>query len=206
MVVVSAAILTDDKKRAKRLYKRFKKADYIQFDVIDNKFVLGRTLWAEEIAKLKVKQPIELHLMIEKPERHLSNFLKCNPKRIIFHIEATKNPLGIIKRLRKENIDVGIAINPETSIKKIIPFLIKADLILVMTVHPGRQNQEFLYSMLSKIKQIRKLSAIDIGVDGGINKKTAKLAVKAGATTIVSGGFLANTPKPASAIKYFKKL
>ena len=203
MVIVSAAILTDNKKTAKRLVKMFKKADYIQFDVINDTFVPGKTLWADEIAKLKIKRPLEIHLMIEKPERHLSEFLKCNPSRVIFHIEAAKNPSAIIKRLRKENVEVGIALNPETNIKKIIPYLIKSDLILVMTVHPGRQNQNFLLNMLNKVKQIRKFSAVDIAVDGGINKKTAKLAVKAGATTITSGSYLA---KRSSAIGLFKKL
>ncbi len=206
MVSVSAAILTDNKKKAKRLARKFKKADYIQFDVIDNKFVPGKTLWADEIASLKVKQPKELHLMINNPERYLSDFLKCNPARVIFHIEATKNPLAIIKRLRKENVEAGIALNPDTNIKKVIPYLIKADFILVMTVPPGKQNQEFLLSMLNKVKQLRKLSAVDIGVDGGITKKTAKLAVKAGATTVASGGFLAKSKRAASLIRYFKKL
>lgn len=203
MAIVSAAILTDNLKKAKSLAKRFKKADYIQFDVINDTFVPGKTLWADEIASLKIKHPLEIHLMIEKPERYLSEFLKCNPKRIIFHIETTKNILSIIKRLRKENVEVGIALNPETNIKKIMPYLIKSDLILVMTVHPGKQNQAFLLNQLSKIQQIRKLSAIDIGVDGGINKKTAKLVVKAGATTITSGSYLA---KRSSAIGLFKKL
>ena len=96
--------------------------------------------------------------------------------------------------------------NPDTDIKKVIPYLIKTDFILVMTVYPGRQNQEFLLGMLNKVKQIRKLSAIDIGVDGGINKKTARLAVKAGATIIASGSFLAKSSKTASLIRYFKKL
>ncbi len=203
MAIVSAAILTDNKKRAKRLVKRFKKADFIQFDVIDGKFVTGKTLWADDISKLKIKHPLEIHLMIEKPERHLSEFLKCNPLRVIFHIEAAKNPLAIIRRLRKENVEVGIALNPETNIKKSSPYLIKSDLILVMTVHPGKQNQNFLLNILNKVKQIRKFSAIDIAVDGGINKKTAKLAVKAGATTITSGSYLAKHP---SSIRLFKKL
>jgi len=206
MAILSAAILTDDKKIAKRLVKKFKHADYIQFDIIDNKFVPGKTLWADDIAKLKVKQPIELHLIINNPEKHLTSLLRCKPSRIIFHIESTKNPLAIIKRLRKENVDIGIAINPETDIKKVIPYLIKADMILVMTVHPSKQNQEFLYSMLAKIKTIRKLSSIDIGVDGGINTKTAKLAVKAGATMLTSGGYLAKSKSPACLIRFFKKL
>ncbi len=206
MAVVSAAILTDNKKKAKRLAKRFKKADYIQFDVINDTFVPGKTLWAGEIASLKIKHPLEIHLMIEHPERHISEFLKCNPKRIVFHIETTKNPASIIKRLRKENIEVGIAMNPDTNIKKVIPWLIKADYLLVMTVHPGRQNQGFLHNQLSKVQQIRKLSAIEIGVDGGINKKTARLSAKAGATTITSGSFLAKTRQPASIVRYLKKL
>lgn len=206
MAVVSVAILTDNKKKAKILARKFKKVDYIQFDVIDGKFVPGKTLWAEDIAALKVKQPKELHLMIEKPEKHIGSFLKCNPARIIFHIEATRNPLAIIKRLRKANVDVGIAINPETHIKKIIPYLIKADLIWVMSVHPGKQGQSFLYNALAKIRQIKKLSAVDIGVDGGINRKTAKLAVKAGASIIASGSYLAKSKSPASLIRYFKKL
>lgn len=203
MAIVSAAILTDNKKAAKRLVKRFKKADYIQFDVINDTFVPGKTLWADEIAKLKIKHPLEIHLMIEKPERHLSEFLKCKPTRLIFHIEATKNPASIIKKLRKENIEVGIAMNPDTNIKKVIPWLIKADYLLVMAVHPGKQNQTFLHNQLSKIQQIRKLSAIDIGVDGGINKKTARLSIKAGATTVTSGSYLA---KHSSSIRLFKKL
>ena len=203
MAEVSAAILTDKKEEAKRLIKKFNRADYIQFDVIDGKFVHGKTLWAEDIASLKVKQPKELHLMIKQPEKYLSDFLKCRPSRLIFHIESTKKPIAIIKKLKNKNIQAGIAINPETKIRKIIPYLDKIDFILVMTVHPGKQNQKFLISQLAKIKQLRKLSSVNIGVDGGINIKTARLAVKAGATTICSGSYLAKHPE---AINHIKKL
>jgi len=205
MVKVAAAILTNDKKRAKILANKFKQADFIQIDVMDGKFVPGKTIWAKDIASLKIKK-LELHLMINNPEKHLSDFIKCKPLRIIVHYESTKKLSSIIKKLKKARIKIGVAINPRTRISNIKKYLRKIDFVLIMTVTPGKQGQKFMTSMLSKIKQLRKISKIDIGVDGGVNNITAKLAIKAGASTIASGSYFTKSGNPNSIIKYFKKL
>jgi ribulose-phosphate 3-epimerase len=179
----------------------------IQIDIADNKFVKNKTIQASELGRIKTK--LEAHLMVRNPENYIDAWQKAGAKTIIFHYEACRsiNKINsIIEQIKNAGLRPGIAINPETSVSRLKPFMDKIDLVLVMTVHPGWQGQSFLSSQLRKVSQIRKWSkTVDIEVDGGINPNTAKKSVKAGANRIVVGSYLKDSANIKKAIAELKK-
>ncbi len=162
-----------------------------QFDIMDGKFVQNKTVQPKELKGLKTKLAVECQLMVKEPADYLSDCCRMNAKIIIFHYESYKNAKRIrefIKKIRAHHLKAGIAINPRTPAAKIKPFIKLVDLVLVMTVNPGFGGQKLIPATLKKVSQVRKWAPkIDIEVDGGINKNTAHLAVKAGANILVAG-------------------
>lgn len=166
-------------------------ADRIHIDIMDGQFVENKTIGAAEVACLKSKKPKDAHLMIVEPEKHIDKFARTGVSRISFHAETTENPIELISKIKSYKIEAGLAIDAETPVQKIIPFLDKADFVLVMSVKAGKGGQNFMPESLQKIRLIKeKCPKIIIEIDGGINNKTAKLAIKAGATVLVSGSYL----------------
>jgi ribulose-phosphate 3-epimerase len=168
-------------------------ADLIHCDVMDGCFVPNITFGNEVIKCIKSSKPLDIHLMIANPEKHIGTFASCNEKisMVSFHLEATKKPAKIIKLVKDRGIRAGIAIKPKTPLTRIFPFLSELDFVLIMTVEPGFGGQKFIQSTLPKVEKLRKLAPdLDIEVDGGINAETAKLAVKAGANILVSGSYI----------------
>lgn len=181
-----------------------KHADLIHCDVMDGCFVPNITFGNEVIKCIKCSKPLDVHLMIEKPEKHIEAFAKSNRKikMISFHIEATKKAKGSIEKLHEFGIKAGIAIKPKTPVKRIIGLLPHLDFVLIMTVEPGFGGQKFMKSVLSKISELRKLSPeLDIEVDGGINEKTARLVKHAGANILVAGSYIFGARDREKAIK-----
>ena len=163
-------------------------SNLIHVDVMDGVFVPNITLGQAVLKKVKSKKPLDVHLMIVKPEKHVKEFAKAGAKIISFHVEATKNPKKTIKLIRESGARPALAIKPKTPVKKIQPYLKLVDFVLVMTVEPGFGGQKFMKEMLPKIRKLRAMHpSIDIEVDGGINARTARLAVKAGANILVAG-------------------
>tara|TARA_Y100000310_G_C20297539_1_gene630149 strand:- start:115 stop:699 length:585 start_codon:yes stop_codon:yes gene_type:complete len=166
-------------------------ADSIHIDVMDGKFVENRIISAEEVAKLKSNIPKEVHLMVLEPENYIEDFAKAGVERISFHIETAYNPEKVISLMEFHELETGIAISPETDVDDILKYLDSVDFVVVMSVHPGKSGQVFIEKSLEKIRLIRSsFPLIDIEVDGGINVKTAKLAIEAGANILVSGSFI----------------
>lgn len=158
----------------------------IQIDIIDGRFVKNKTVQPKDFRGLKTKANLEFHLMVKNPAKYMKGFSRY-AKRFIFHKEITRNPEKFIELARKLKKEVGLAINPETPVKRIIPFLGMVDQVLIMTVNPGWQGQKFIPTALEKVKEIRKLNKkINIEVDGGIHIGTAKQAAKAGANKFVA--------------------
>ena len=158
---------------------------------MDGKFVKNKSVSVKLIPKLK---NAEAHLMVEDPLKYIDDLAKKGFKKVIFHYEALKDESTIFKTIgiiKKEKMVPAIAINPETSVAKIKPFLNKIKSVTVLTVNPGFYGSRFLPSQLKKIKEIKKIDKkIKVEVDGGIDDKTAKKAVKAGADVLISGSFL----------------
>ncbi len=171
----------------------------IQIDVMDGHFVPNLTFGPEVVRALRksVALFLDAHLMIDNPHSFLEEFAKAGANRIIIHKEASKDLPAILQLIKKLKVEAGVAINPETPVTKVEKDLGIADCVQVMTVHPGFAGQRFMEDQLTKIERLRR--EIDqrhlktsIIVDGGIDPKTAPLAVRSGATALVAGSSIYN--------------
>lgn len=173
------------------------KADYIHVDIMDGKFTENKTWTITEVKKIigNSTLPLDVHLMVEKPSKYITDYALLNTNNITFHYEAVKDIDSIINEIKSYGLKVGIAINPETDESLIYPYLSKIDEVLVMSVHPGKSGQLFIETTPNKIKNIkeeiqRQNLKTTISVDGGINEETGKLCVDSGVDTLVSASYI----------------
>jgi len=169
-------------------------ADWIHVDVMDGNFVPNLTLGMPVIKSLKpkCKIPMDVHLMIEKPERYIEEFIAAGADYLTLHIESTSVLEKSLLRIRELGCKSGITLRPKTSIELIKPFLHLVDLVLVMTVEPGFGGQSFMSEQLDKVRVLnswrqQKLGNFLIEIDGGVNSQTAPTCVEAGADVLVAG-------------------
>lgn len=192
MTQVIPAIIAKDFEELKDKIKQIEPfVEWAQLDVMDGKFV-DNTTWSNpsDLKKLKTNLKLEAHLMVEKPEDVIDDWIKSGVKRIIIHYEATKKLDKIIKKIQDAGLEASIAINPETSANELSPFLNVSSIlsVLIMTVRPGRGGQEFIEATLGKIRALRERDEnVKIEVDGGINLETAQKVVRAGADILAVG-------------------
>ena len=182
--------------------------DLIHLDVMDNIFVPNKTREFKEISEFVkgIKHPLDIHLMVEDVIKYVDVYKNLNPKSITFHIETSKNPVLMIDYIKKNDIKVGLAINPNTDIKKIEPYLNIVDLVLIMSVEPGYGGQEFI-NITDKLKLLREIRKkydykFVIEIDGGINNETVS-KVKS-ADIIVSGSYITSKKNYKVAISELK--
>jgi ribulose-phosphate 3-epimerase len=169
-------------------------ADYIHVDVMDGQFVPPITIGAPVVAAIRkwTKLPLDVHLMIESPERQVKQFAEAGADIITVHIEACPDIEKLVSAIKGLGVKAGVSLNPGTPITAVSEILPSLDLVLVMTVNPGYAGQPFIESTLDKIAQLRaeldsKGLAAELEVDGGINAQTAPKVVKAGARVLVAG-------------------
>jgi ribulose-phosphate 3-epimerase len=163
----------------------------VQVDIMDGKFAKNVSVSLKELRKIKIKYNLEIHLMVLNPERYFQDCKALGAKRVIWHMEAAKNPFKVLKEMEKYNFQKGIALNPETSVDKIKQFLSQVNTVLLLGVTPGFQGQTFQPAVLEKIKKLRQFSKkIKIGVDGGVNISNIGKIVKTGADILVVGSYL----------------
>jgi ribulose-phosphate 3-epimerase len=201
-------------KSFKEIKKRIKiiepYCEWVQLDVADGTFAKN-TIWhnAADLLSLKTRPSlnIEIHLMISGLEERIENWLIAPVNRLIFHLEAAKDPYFIIKKCKEAKKEVGVAIAPPTSWTRLMGFCNKVDLFQILAVYPGLTGQEFQNDSLDKIKYLRENcpSAI-IEVDGGINKETAKKAAEAGADIAAAASYIFNSKKVKKAIEELKQI
>ena len=173
------------------------KAEYIHFDVMDGDFVPNLTFGPQFISNLrtKTKKIFDVHLMINRVNRFLDDYIKAGSNIITFHYEIDEDLHKLIDKIKKNRIKVGIALKPKTPYEEIKKYLHLVDQVIIMTVEPGFGGQKFLSDQVNKIesiyKYIRKNNLkVDIEIDGGVNYETGKLCVEAGANILVAGSFL----------------
>lgn len=191
-----------------RLKEIEKFSSWVHFDIADGIFTSHIT-WQNPRDLLSISSPLkrEVHLMIKNPEKAIGDWLEAGIDRIIFQIETLKNFDELFNFCHQRGVEVGISIAPETSISVVEPYVLKADLIHILTVPPGKSGQKFNLSVLVKIKTLREqYPNLKIEVDGGINPETAKLAKEAGADIAVSGSYIFNSPMPEEAYKNLKNI
>lgn len=207
---ISVSILNSDLSNIEAVLKQieYMDADYVHYDVMDGVFV-GNITFGPDIlkcAKKKTDRKFDVHLMIQKPEKHIKKYIDCGADIITFHIEATDNVDECIKICKENGVKCAISVKPNTDISVVYPYLSELDMVLIMTVEPGYGGQGFLNSCAEKIKTLKDYCNtnnidIDIEVDGGINDETAKVVKENGANILVSGTYLFKSNDMREAIK-----
>lgn len=213
MVKIAPSLLSANFACLKQEIDKIEAAEWIHYDVMDGHFVpnisFGYSI-LKDISKVTDKY-LDVHLMINDPFKYVDNFIASNASLIVFHYEAVEeNEIDkLIKHIKNNNVDVGIAIKPDTCQDVLKPFLSQLDLVLVMSVEPGFGGQTFNHSAIEKISKLAKLREENnyhylIEVDGGINESTAKLCRQTGVDVLVAGSYVFNSDDYTKAIESLK--
>lgn len=209
--ILSASILSADFARLGEEIATVEAAgvDWIHVDVMDGHFVPNITMgpFIVEACRRITKLPLDVHLMIEKPERYLEAFAKAGATGLTVHVETCPDLSGTLKQIKALGCRAGVVLNPGTSVGAIQAVLPEADLVLVLSVNPGYSGQEFMPETIAKVLEIRnKLNALRssawLEVDGGIDVKRLHVMREAGATAFVAATAIFKHPNgPAAGVK-----
>ncbi|MFA4966849.1 MAG: ribulose-phosphate 3-epimerase [Candidatus Margulisiibacteriota bacterium] len=196
MIKIAPSILSSDFSVLGEEIKKVEAAgaDLIHIDVMDGHFVPNITIGPLIVKACRkiTKLPLDVHLMIENPDRYIPDFAKAGADIITIHVEASKNLDEDIELIKQNNVKPGVVVNPATPVESVFHVLDKINMVLLMSVNPGFEGQKFMPEVLPKIKKLKdeikkRGLELDIEVDGGINEKTAYEAVAAGANVLVAG-------------------
>ena len=200
-IKLAASILSADFSRLGEAVAEATQAgvDYIHVDIMDGRFVPNITFGADMVKAIRSQTtlPLDVHLMIAEPERHVQRFAAAGGDIITVHAEACTHLHRVVHQIKESGAKAGVAINPGTPISAVEDLLSDLDLVLVMSVNPGFPAQEFILGSVDKLQRMRqRLDAMGAGaeleVDGGVNEATAASVAKAGARVLVAGSALFN--------------
>lgn len=206
-MLVSVSIL----KEYDRLINAVKKvndsnADYLHIDVMDGRFVSNNKFPLEVVKDISSisKKPLDVHLMVDNLDT-VRKYANLKPEYLTFHVEILDD-FEIIDYIKSLGIKVGLAINPKTDVEKLIPYIDDIDMVLFMSVEPGLGGQEFIESVIDKVKRLKSIAPEDliISIDGGVNNKTISLCKYAGCNMVVSGSYITDSVSYNEKIKELK--
>ena len=211
--LVNPSILSADFANLERDLAVISGADYAHVDVMDNHFVPNLTLGLPVVRRIVEVSPvpIDVHLMIEDPDRWAPLYAEAGAASVTFHAEASQAPVRLARELRSQGVRAAVALRPATPVEPYLDLLDELDMILVMTVEPGFGGQAFIEGTLAKIRRAR--AAIDavgastwIQVDGGVSRETIATIAAAGANCFVAGSAVYGAPDPAAEITALRDL
>jgi ribulose-phosphate 3-epimerase len=198
-IIVAPSLLSCDFANIEREVEAVTKAgaDWLHVDVMDGHFVNNITIGPPVVKAIKKvsKIPLDVHLMIDTPEKYVDEFIKAGSDYLTIHVESTEKPLEVLRKIKSQNVNPGITLRPKTNLNEILPFLNDVSMVLIMTVEPGFGGQSFMMEQVDKIKNLKKEIEkrnldIHIEVDGGINKETGRICRDAGANAFVAGSYI----------------
>lgn len=208
MVRIAPSILSADLLDLRKEIGRIPSADFIHVDVMDGSYVPNITFGHGMVKALSAitGKPLDVHLMIEDPERHIETFMSAGATVLTLHPDSTRHLHRQLGRVKELGGKAGVALNPADPASLVENVLDVADLILVMTVNPGFGGQDFIEAQTTKIAEVAELIAasgrdIALEVDGGLNARTAEKARRAGANVLVAGTFIFKAQDPEEAIR-----
>ena len=210
MIKIAPSILSADFSKLGEEIKDVERggADYIHVDVMDGHFVPNITIGPLIVEAIRpvTTLPLDVHLMIDNPDQYIPQFASAGADIITVHVEACPHLHRTIQLIKENGAKAGVVLNPATPVDTIQHIIEDVDMVLLMTVNPGFGGQKFIKQVLPKIYAVSEMAksknlSIEIEVDGGVNKETAKLCIEAGANVLVAGSAVYNESDRAQAIK-----
>lgn len=209
---INPSILAADFANIQRELERISGADFVHVDVMDNHFVPNLTFGPQMVERIQATSPVPLdvHLMIEDPDRWAPGYAELGAASVTFHLEATENPVRLARSIRERGARAGVALKPDTLEDSLIEHLHEFDQVLIMTVEPGFGGQAFRRDVMPKLRRVTDAvrssgSEAWIQVDGGISVETIAEAAEAGADTFVAGSAVFQSPDPGEMIRLLRE-
>lgn len=188
-------------------------ADWVHVDVMDGVFVPNISLGIPVVEAIKrhAKKPLDVHLMIVRPENYVEAFCKAGASIISVHLEACAHLHRNIQQIKALGCKAGVAINPHTPVSSLSEIIQDIDLVCLMSVNPGFGGQKFIERTYEKVRELKSLiqdrgSNAQIEIDGGVNQQNAARLIEAGADVLVAGNFVFSSPNPKEVIERLKSL